>query len=231
MPKLCRKDVLTVHVFYSNLAFSYKMTDNMAEAIKYFTDSFREGNKSGLDHRFCGTSFLRLKQYDKAIESFTHGIKLGDEDSYRERSKAYKLIGKYDMALQDITQAIRLSPNSHYLLADRAQIYILLSNFKSAVEDYTTVIKSSTPKHPDAYMWERSRTYLLLGHYASAAADIKTVAKTPKDEADNAYQLDEIEDIKKQGNTTPHCFLMSLLLSYCVYRSIELGSAIESPSI
>jgi tetratricopeptide (TPR) repeat protein len=51
-----------------------------------------------------------MKQYDKAIDDFNAGIKLGDDspDTYFDRSRAYRGLGKTDLAKADWETGITL---------------------------------------------------------------------------------------------------------------------------
>ncbi len=57
-----------------------------------------------------GYTALQMKQYDKAIDDFNAGIKLGDDspDTYFDRSRAYRGLGKTDLAKADWETGIML---------------------------------------------------------------------------------------------------------------------------
>lgn len=84
--------------------------DNFKEAVKYCTESLNI-KKDAKTFNVRGDAYLRLKQYDSAIQDYTNAIILDNTDSYyyRTRAMAYKNVGKFELALEDISKACDLA--------------------------------------------------------------------------------------------------------------------------
>ena len=91
---------------------------------------------------------------------------------YHNRGEGHFKEGKYQEALEDFRQALRLDPNfmaSRFLLGDT---YSALGQFEEAVRVYSQLIRDY-PKLPPPY-FNRSYAYLMIGDGNSAAADAQT---------------------------------------------------------
>lgn len=93
-----------------------------------------------------GRRCLEEKQSERAIEAYTQAIKLSAEQSmaYFGRALAYKDTGKFDLAIADCSEAIRLSPKeavpySAYLL--RAECHEANNDLERALADITEAIE------------------------------------------------------------------------------------------
>lgn len=86
-----------------------------------------------------GYTALQMKQYDKAIDDFNAGIKLGDEapDTYFNRSRAYKGLGKTDLAKADWETGIAL--DRKYGLCDDANAMAMLETMLFGGNQVTVV--------------------------------------------------------------------------------------------
>jgi tetratricopeptide (TPR) repeat protein len=113
------------------------------EAIRYFKNVLEKNYRYADALGMIGFSYLRLFEYDKAIEFFNEAIKLDsdNESYYHGKSKCYRGKKDYDKALKNIEIAISFQPNDEFLFATRASIKSESGNYNAAIEDYDYVLK------------------------------------------------------------------------------------------
>lgn len=111
--------------------------------------------------------------YWRAILDLDRAIQLGNSSIdlstlYAERADAYAELGMYQLAIDDYTRAIKLTPSS-YLYYDRAYVYYDMSNYERAIADFDHTLSLSPD---DEYTYRgRGRSYEALGNYNQAIAD------------------------------------------------------------
>jgi len=81
-------------------------------------------------------------------------------------------MGKYDNAIADFTEAIRLDPTSAFAYCLRAAAYCDKDDCDSAIADYTEAIRLK-PEDAEAY-YNRGLAYQEQGHHAEAESDFAT---------------------------------------------------------
>jgi tetratricopeptide (TPR) repeat protein len=67
------------------------------------------------------------------------------------RAVAYRLLGEYDLALEDSNRAIGLDPNDPFYYVERGLVYYELEEYQTAVEDFTTATELD-PAYEDAWL-------------------------------------------------------------------------------
>ena len=125
-----------------------------------------------------GNFLMMVRQIDKAIEAYSHAIKLDSHhaDAYGNRGLAYFHEEKRDLAIEDFNKLIQLEPNSAkgYFYAseayyDRGTVHYSEGNDDFAIGDYTKAIELQ-PDYADAY-FDRGVTYKGVGDYNAAIED------------------------------------------------------------
>jgi tetratricopeptide (TPR) repeat protein len=93
--------------------------------------------------------------------------------AHNNRGVAYKVNGKYDLALQDYDRAIQLDPNSASHYNNRGIIYRLKHDYDRAIADYDEAVwlKSNYV----AAFYNRALAYVDQGDYGRALADFGVV--------------------------------------------------------
>ena len=87
----------------------------------------------------------------------------------RERSNGYRLAGRYDEALTDLSQIIGIDPSYAQAIASRGQIYYTMGRYREALADFGSAI-SMDPGYAWAFS-NRGRVYWALGQYDDSLAD------------------------------------------------------------
>ncbi len=100
------------------------------------------------------------KTIDQAIQYYTDQIRTNPTASnYRFRGDAFRFTKKYQSALNDLNESIRLNPNSAKTYDSRANIYSKLGKRTNALNDMNTAIKLD----PNSATRYNNRAVLLAG--------------------------------------------------------------------
>ncbi|OSO89634.1 hypothetical protein B7O87_10735 [Cylindrospermopsis raciborskii CENA303] len=113
---------------------------------------------------------ISLTMYQQAVEVMDQAILLNPhQDFYINRGFARRELGDYKEAIDDYTQAIRVSPEFASAYYERANVRRELRDYKGAVDDYTQAIRIS-PEFALAY-YERANVHRELRDYKKAVDD------------------------------------------------------------
>jgi len=138
--------------------------------------------------------YLKIKEYDKAINSCTQIIKLIESIEsvsekersdtlaryYNNRGRAYLEKKEYDKAIVDFTKAVELDPTSFDAYSYLGVVNDSIGNYDKAIEYYTKAIELK----PDDFKNynNRAMAYYFKGDYDKAMADLmKAIELNPKD--------------------------------------------------
>ncbi len=129
--------ILLVVCFLSgaNTSFSQSGKDNSNEiksekALKFFIE---------------GKTFELQNDFISAIESYRAALKLDKSSGiYYALSNVYYKLGKFNEALTEIKNALRLKPESENYLELSANIYISQKDFKNAANAYEKILSTDT---------------------------------------------------------------------------------------
>ncbi len=99
--------------------------------------------------------FIKGTKYNDAIQEWSRQINRETpvDDvavAYFNRGLAYIGIGRYDMAIDDYTTAIKAKPDYENAYFNRGNAYYALERYSQAIEDYNKVIELN-PKNPYSY--------------------------------------------------------------------------------
>jgi tetratricopeptide (TPR) repeat protein len=124
------------------------------------------------DFYLKGLQYSGRNEHDKAIVEYTQATALDPyyADVYIARNFSYRMTDKYEEAVADMSEAIRLQPKkaSHYSL--RAQ-YIGIDDLDRALADYDMALTLL----PDDYSvyWAKAELLFKAGRYADAISEYR----------------------------------------------------------
>lgn len=82
--------------------------------------------------------------------------KIEKENGLENRAEIYKIMGRYDSAIKDLSKALKTSGEKSYKLLKRGDLYLLNKQFKEALVDYETAMKLN--KEVENYASEKIAT-------------------------------------------------------------------------
>jgi formylglycine-generating enzyme required for sulfatase activity/cytochrome c-type biogenesis protein CcmH/NrfG len=122
-----------------------------------------------------------LNRWDEAIAVLEAALKLSPADpseyhdlaarNYSNRAKGKAEAGRWDLALPDLSAAIRHDPKPAIYYRQRGAAHFNLKQFEPAVADFTAAIERE-PKEPTYYQF-RGEAYKALGKQKEADADFE----------------------------------------------------------
>ena len=127
---------------------------------------------------------LRKEPLERAIRLFDQAIELDkeDPDTYFHRGQAYRLDEKYEKAIKDYNEVMRIYKNTPRLPLELAKVYNArgiiykgMEKYEEAIKDYTQAIKLD-PKNVPAYN-NRARAYISMKKYEKAIKDYTQAIK------------------------------------------------------
>lgn len=127
---------------YAQLACAYGNQGKKDEALKAAQQAAtRESRDNFL--RVLGTALKEQGKLDEAIEQFTKSIAVTPHaDAFEQRANCYCRQAKYDLALADYDEALKLKPNDGHFLGERALVLWLAGKDSEAQEAARTAVTS-----------------------------------------------------------------------------------------
>lgn len=128
-----------------------------------------------------GMAYLNLRQYDQAIDSFSHALVLKPDfiEALARRATAYGNKQDFSRATADIDLALRLNPRSLPALNTRVFIFLLKRDPDGALAAADAVL-AIDPKNLSA-LGNRGSAHELQKDYAAAVADFSAyISLNPK---------------------------------------------------
>lgn len=126
-----------------------------------------------------------LKNTDKQ----SNKINADDIDALAARAGDYLQAEKYDKAIKDFDQIIKLDPKMDSAYYLRGFCYEKLNDYPHALKDYTKVLKLA-PNDADNY-YNRANLYVKLGEYDKAFTDYDKAIEISSDPSDKKKYLAE----------------------------------------
>jgi len=91
-----------------------------------------------------GNVYLKLDEYDKAIDDFTNAIKYEKDsksDTYGKRAFCYEKNGEHKLAITDYTKAIEKDEKNKVFYNNRGVIYAKMNEYDLALKDFQQALK------------------------------------------------------------------------------------------
>jgi len=122
------------------------------EAQKIYEKIVEYKNDDYLVLSLLATTFLQLKDYDKAIKNFSKSINLNPKypESFNNRGIAYAEIQSYILAIKDYDEAIKLNKNYFSPHLNKGIALKNSQKFNQAIDCFKICIKIN-PKDPSIY--------------------------------------------------------------------------------
>lgn len=135
----------------SNFPFGASKTDRLAELINQ-----------------CD-GYLRSQEWAKAVEVMDKAVKInGSESLLIKRGDIYMQWQKYEPAIADFSQAIKLNHENDKALLDRASCYYATRSYQMAMADYQTILAMKKSVYLKEAMLGQVLCHYSLGQYGLA---------------------------------------------------------------
>ncbi|XP_015038028.1 protein unc-45 homolog B [Drosophila pseudoobscura] len=111
------------------------------------TNTISNDDASAGSHKDKGNEAFKGSQWDEAVKHYSNAIKLGATHKelpvfYKNRAAAYLKLEKFEKAVEDCTESLKLVPNDPKALFRRAQAYESLEKYEEAYRDATALFKA-----------------------------------------------------------------------------------------
>lgn len=147
--------------------------------LEYVEDDVRSRPADPRTWTERGWEFSRYPKwnFDRAVADFDTAIRLDSRHAYAYagRGRAHYMLGRYDSAIADLTESIRLHEDgAHYDHLERGWAYILVGDFDSAAADARTFFNRYGAK----YVGPTDCQAAILAHFACRMAGRDTAARS-----------------------------------------------------
>ncbi|MBN1364684.1 MAG: tetratricopeptide repeat protein [Syntrophaceae bacterium] len=187
---------------YNNLGLALFAKGKINEAINHYDTAIRL-IPDVLPYYNRGNAYIKLNQYQRAIEDFNNVILLKPDcaAAYYNKGTAYYKINQYQRAIEDFNNVIILQPDYVEAYNNRGLAYGRLANFHRAIADFNKAIRLKSD-FIKAY-YNRGLAFAELGHYQKAIEDFSKAINLKSDYAKAYYNRADV--YLKQGNKTSGC--------------------------
>lgn len=158
-------------IIYNNRGKALSDSGDYAAAVKDFESLVALKPRYPNAWRNKGLVHQRLEEHDKAIASFTEGLKYYPEDVvlYQNRGAVYIKINQFDKAVEDFSRVIALQPQSGEGYYARSEAFGKSNRLPEALSDINKAIELA-PENAQAYN-NRGIIFSMQGKHAEAHAD------------------------------------------------------------
>lgn len=141
------------------------------------TERQERNQMTAWDYWRQGNRYYELKQYEKALESYSSAIRMQSNTAefYNARGCIYNILEKYDKAVSDLDKAIELNPKDGVAYNNRGYAYNCLKEYDKAISDLDEAIELNL-KNEVAYN-NRGYAYGCLKDYYKAFLDLDKAIK------------------------------------------------------
>jgi tetratricopeptide (TPR) repeat protein len=149
---------------------------------------YAQGNAEASKLAREGFEAAKNKDWDKAVDTYRKAVHLDSKigpnlaAALQQRAAAYAGQQKWDQALSDLNEALKLTPNDANVRERRAYVEMQLKDYDKALADYSEIIKDK----PDEVRYYQTRSYIyeLKGDVAHGLADCDKILQLDPDNAD-----------------------------------------------
>ena len=146
------------------------------ESIKYASELLKKDPTNTRLLQYRGFFYNQTNKYYLAIEDFTKGLEQNVDSLkdyfFNQRGVSYSKLKQYDQALLDFNESIKLNPKNSNAYLEKGNLFLSMTKFDNAIEEYSSAIALSPESFVLAYR-SRSRAYCAKGDYESAVKDLK----------------------------------------------------------
>ena len=149
---------------YYNRGLTFYALGDYDNALKDFDTVLSNNTEDYMALYQRGYTKMAENKYVDAIHDFDKAIKIEPIHYFYENRGVCKFfIEDIEGALTDLSEAIRLNPQSTSALFNRANIYYSLNNYRDAIKDFEKVV-AINPNDTNAVIWLKKSQEMLNGN-------------------------------------------------------------------
>ncbi len=160
---------------YYERGMVYYLTDDTSAALSDCQKSVSINSEYALGHLCLGYVYDDTGDFDAAYKEYSESIALDPSQSWayakRGRILYYYYDNRFQEAVDDLSQALKLRPNWDYAYYYRGMSFYFMKNYSSTIQDLEQVLSLST----DTYFINWSHAFLGDAYYEEG--DFKTAIK------------------------------------------------------
>ena len=145
-----------------------------------------------------GNKHYNREEFEQALAVYNQAIQLNPKfaEAYNNRGIVYRKQGKYDLAIADYNESIRLNNPKLWLpYNNRGIAYNNQGKYDLAIADYNQAIQLN-PKYAAAY-YNRGLTYKAKRNIEKAISDFEKAADLYKQQGNQTWYQDSLDQLKK----------------------------------
>ena len=148
--------------------------NNFVQAFRHLDDATILDSSLGLAHLIRAKIFLSLGLTESAKDALdaTTKLEFPSASDYADRGEMHAFLGDFDLAIADLTKAIRISPDQSNYYNARAKAYAIFNDYTSALMDFTAAIQKDDTVAE--YLINRGVAYDIIGKPRLSSADFET---------------------------------------------------------
>jgi tetratricopeptide (TPR) repeat protein len=151
---------------------------NMLDSAIFFYKKALEINKNSLYYANIG-GLYNIQNNAKGAKVFLDSaIQISPNDAfiYNNRAKSYALMQEFDMAINDLKQALKLDPTLYIAKQGLSDLYFNQGKYDSALV-YLNEVVSKEPQN-SVFRYYRGKSNMNVGQYDKALEDLNFLLKT-----------------------------------------------------
>lgn len=170
------KENPTINV-YEKRGLAYMEQKEFEKAKLDFTTSIEKFPQDVVAYHYRGIANGHLKNYPEAITDFNTVLQRNPnygkkEDVLTERGKAHYQVDDFNMAINDFSQSLKLSPKNADIYLFRGHAYKKNKDYIRAIADYDESLEWQ-PQQEDAY-FNRGMAKYFMQQFSSASRDFQS---------------------------------------------------------
>ena len=189
---------------YSNRGFAYSLMNKLDKGIADFSKAIELSPSTSQFYALRGAANLEFGRPQLAVDDLSVAIQTAkgvvNPLLLENRALAFRQLGRYEEALRDLSESLRIDPSFSSSRLRRGSVYRCLDKYELAKRDLDEVINHD-PDHLEAHL---QRAFVSM------------------DQNDFKSALEDLEYVDRKGMKDVHLFLS---LAYAHYR---LGNKLDA---
>ena len=126
---------------------------NIQDAIDLLTCAIDELEQMASHYQMRGTFYMKLEKWNEAYFDFSKAIRIdpGNAHCFAQRGLCLQEMKHLEMAIEDLTSAIKIDETSNHLLL-RANVYFAVLEYDAAIDDLTAALEKDNSQPYDLKM-------------------------------------------------------------------------------